>query len=250
VVLWDNIKDDHPCQLKVSPVAAISHKSRAYRLILNLFTLHIEDGVIIELVKDITEKGAPHGAIDQIGHSLKRIIHAFAEVDEDTVILMTKWDIQHGFWPINFCKGEEYNFCYVWPQAPGKPQSFVVPSSLQMGWVELAPYFCASSETAQDITIKYIETAIGSLSEHKFEAWAGTTTAIINNDTAQRDLRYVLEVYVDDYISCVNKLNMSQEEFSMEYTTFSHQAWTTARTQSWQRSSAKVTAHLKLINAS
>ena len=30
VVLWDDIKDNHPRQLKVSPVAAIQHKSRAY----------------------------------------------------------------------------------------------------------------------------------------------------------------------------------------------------------------------------
>ena len=29
VVLWDDIKHDHPRQLKISPVAAISHKSRA-----------------------------------------------------------------------------------------------------------------------------------------------------------------------------------------------------------------------------
>ena len=36
VVLWDDIKHDHPKQLKISPVAAIPHKSRAYRSILDL----------------------------------------------------------------------------------------------------------------------------------------------------------------------------------------------------------------------
>jgi hypothetical protein len=36
VVLWDNIKTNHPRQLKVSPVAVIPHKSRAYRSILDL----------------------------------------------------------------------------------------------------------------------------------------------------------------------------------------------------------------------
>ena len=45
VVLWDNIKDNHPGQLKVSSVAAIPHKSRAYRSILDLsFVLRLEDG--------------------------------------------------------------------------------------------------------------------------------------------------------------------------------------------------------------
>jgi hypothetical protein len=36
VVAWDNIKDDPPPQLKVSPIAAIPHKSKAYRSILDL----------------------------------------------------------------------------------------------------------------------------------------------------------------------------------------------------------------------
>jgi hypothetical protein len=30
VVLWDDIKHNHPKQLKISPVAAIPHKSRTY----------------------------------------------------------------------------------------------------------------------------------------------------------------------------------------------------------------------------
>ena len=45
-VLWDDIKDNHPGQLTgVSSVAAIPHKSRAYRSILDLsFVLRLEDG--------------------------------------------------------------------------------------------------------------------------------------------------------------------------------------------------------------
>ena len=44
-VLWDDIKDNHPEQLQVSSVAAIPHKSRAYRSILDLsFVLRLEDG--------------------------------------------------------------------------------------------------------------------------------------------------------------------------------------------------------------
>ncbi len=91
VVLWDDIKQHHPQQLKVSPVAAIPHKSRAYRLILDLsFALRLEDSGVIESVNDTTEKWTPRGAIDQLGHSLKRIIHAFAKADDNAVILMAK----------------------------------------------------------------------------------------------------------------------------------------------------------------
>ncbi len=98
MVLWDDIKSNHPRQLKVSLVAAIPHKLRAYRSILDLsFKLCLEDGGVVESVNDTTEKWAPKGAIDQLGHSLKRLIHAFAEADDDAVILLAKWDIQ--MWP-------------------------------------------------------------------------------------------------------------------------------------------------------
>ena len=36
IVKWDDIKDNPPASLKVSPVAAIPHKSRSFRFILNL----------------------------------------------------------------------------------------------------------------------------------------------------------------------------------------------------------------------
>lgn len=129
MVLWFDIKDNYPRQLKISPVAAIPHKSRAYRSILDLsFALLLEEGGVVESVNDTTEKLAPRGAIDQLGHSLKCIIHTFAEADDDAVILMAKWDIQDGFWRLNCREGKEWNFCYVWPQAPGEPRRIVVSS--------------------------------------------------------------------------------------------------------------------------
>ncbi len=45
----------------------------------------------------------------------------------------------------------------------------VVPTSLQMGWFESPPYFCAATETNRDIATQYCETALGSLREHKFD---------------------------------------------------------------------------------
>jgi hypothetical protein len=149
VVLWDDIKSNHPRQLKVLPVAGIPHKSRAYRSILDLsFALRLEDRGMIESVNDTTEECAPRRAIDQLGHSLKQIFHAFVEADNNAKVLTEKWDIQDGFWRLNCHKGEEWNFCYVWPQALGEPRRLVVPSSLQIGWVESAPNFCTASETA------------------------------------------------------------------------------------------------------
>jgi hypothetical protein len=103
---------------------------------------------------------------------LKRIIRAFTEVAEDEKIVMAKWDIQDGFWQLNCQKGEEWNFYYVWPQAPGAPTQLIVLTSLQMGWLESPPYFCAASETAHDVVVEYNEATIRSLPRHKFDKWA------------------------------------------------------------------------------
>ena len=44
----------------------------------------------------------------------------------------------------------------------------VVPTSLQMGWVESPAYFCAASETGRDVASRYAEMKLGSLPPHKF----------------------------------------------------------------------------------
>ncbi len=119
-------------------------------------------------MNDTTVKISPKGAIDQLRECLTRIIHAFAEADEDAKIFMAKWDIKDGFWRMDCREGEEWNFAYVLPQPEGKPVMLVVPTSLQMGWVESPPYFCAASETARDIATEYTNMPLGSLPTHKF----------------------------------------------------------------------------------
>ena len=60
VVLWDDIKHNHPRQLKISLVAAIPHKSQAYRSILDLsFALRLDNGGTVPSVNDTTQKLAP-----------------------------------------------------------------------------------------------------------------------------------------------------------------------------------------------
>jgi hypothetical protein len=80
IVLWDDIKDNPPKQLKISPIAAILHKSKAFRSIFDLsIRLRLKNGGILASVNNTTEKLAPKGAIDQIRDCLSRMIHAFAE---------------------------------------------------------------------------------------------------------------------------------------------------------------------------
>jgi hypothetical protein len=91
LVLWDDIKDNLPPQLKVSPIAAIPHNSKAFWSILDLsFRLRLKNGGFLDSVNDSMVKMAPKGALDQLGHALCRIIHAFAEADKNTKIFMAK----------------------------------------------------------------------------------------------------------------------------------------------------------------
>jgi hypothetical protein len=117
------------------------------------------------------QKTAPKGAIDQVGECLSCIIHAFAEADPTAKIFMAKWDMKDGFWRMDCAKGEEWNFAYVLPQPEGEPIKLVVSTSLQMGWVESPPYFCAATKTARDVTTECIEQPVGTLQPHKFDKY-------------------------------------------------------------------------------
>jgi len=69
----------------------IQHKSRQFWAILDLsFVIKLENGGIIPSVNDTSEKTVPKGVIDQLGHSLMRIIHVFAQADVEAKIFMAK----------------------------------------------------------------------------------------------------------------------------------------------------------------
>ena len=159
LVAWDSIKDNPSAELKISPIAAIPHKSKQFCSILDLsFNLRLKQGGIVLSVNVTTIKTAPKGAIDQLGHALTCIIHAFAEAEEDACIFMAKWDVKDGFWRLDAEESAEWNFAYVLPQHPGQPCYLMVPTSLQMGWVESPPFFCVALETARDVAQDYCET--------------------------------------------------------------------------------------------
>jgi hypothetical protein len=133
-VRWEDIKHNPPKDLKISPIAMIPHESRGFQAILDLsYSIRLR-GHTVPSVNEATEKTAPKGAINQMGHALSRIIHAFAETDEDSMIFLAKWDIKDGFWRLDCEEGQEWNFAYVLPPDHlSKDIKLVVPTSLQMG---------------------------------------------------------------------------------------------------------------------
>ena len=212
IVAWDDIQQNPPPELKISPLAMIPHKSRKFRAILDLsFPVKLDDGTIVPSVNDTTTKTAPRGAINQIGHSLQRIIHAFATADPDAKIFMAKWDIKDGFWRLDCEQGQEWNFCYVLPSLATEAVRLVVPTSLQMGWIESPPYFCTASETARDVAELYLQRPLNALPDHKFLAQTQQHSEQHTlPQTAFEPLKFVLEVYMDDFIGLAIPSSLSQ----------------------------------------
>ncbi len=183
-------------------------------MILDLsFWLRLKNGGVQAAVNDTTTKTAPAGAIDQIGECLSPIIHAFAETDETAKVCMAKWDIKDRFWRMDCAEGEEWNFAYVLPQSAGEPVQLVVPTSLQMGWVESPPYFCTATETARDVTTDYINKLVGALQKHKFERYVigdAEYNALPESCSPSNGFLYTIEVYVDDFMSLVIPVSREQ----------------------------------------
>ncbi len=207
LVPWDLIKRNPPRELKISPITAILHKSKAFCPILDLlFLLHLKNGGVFAGVNDTTMKTAPAGAINRIGDCLSRVIHTFAEANKDAKIFMAKWDIKDGFWWVDCAKGEEWNFAYVLQQRGDQPVQIVVPTSLQMGWVESPPYFCAATETSCDVVTIYIETPVNSTPKHKFKKYDSTdpeNEALLERSNLTIGFLYMAKVYLNNFMNLV-----------------------------------------------
>jgi hypothetical protein len=183
----------------------VPHKSRKFRTILDLsFAIRLQDGTYVPSVNESSKKLAPQGAIDQMGHSLSRMIHAFASTVPDEKVFMAKWDIKDGFWRLDCKEGEEWNFPYVLPEHGCKSTKLVIPCSLQMGWIESPPYFCTASETVRHVAEWYIDMPVGTVSTHKFiphtQASPSYHALPPTLSSPTNAFKYLVEVYMDDYI--------------------------------------------------
>ena len=84
--------------MKVSPIAEIPNNSKAFRSILEMsFYLNLTPHGPFPSVNKNSEKMATGGTIDQIGHVLMRLIHAFKEAPDHAKIFQAKWDIKDCF---------------------------------------------------------------------------------------------------------------------------------------------------------
>ena len=215
IVKFKDIKHNLPPNLKISPVACIPHKSKSFRVILDLsFKLKTPKETFLS-VNETTQKLAPPEAMVQLGQCIQRIIHTMEKnYDLTNPFKFCKLDIKDGFWRMVVNESDAWNFCYVLPDKTKSninidDTQIVVPHSLQMGWCESPPFFCAGSETARD-TIKNLLDQNTILQKHKFEHYMLPQT--INTHQSPKNVAEALEVFVDDFIGATNDIRQKNLE--------------------------------------
>ena len=206
---------------KVSPIAAIPHKSRAFRMILDLSNKgQRRKGLanttsVNELTRD---DSAPIHSMDQLGKVLHRVIYAVAtQPTDEGPILFCKLDIKDGYWRMCVPESEEEQFCYVLPRTPESPPDeeimLVVPAAIQMGWKLSPAFFCAATETGRDVA-EWLRLQ-PNLPQHPLEhhMMDPIPPELLHSfplpdlkhasTKALQDFYHLFEVYVDDYVGLV-----------------------------------------------
>ena len=224
LVTWDDIKHKPPPNLKVSPIAAIPHKTRQFRAILDLSFVLQSLRHNLRSVNDATKSLSHPAALDQLGHVLPRLFRLLAWAPhEQGPLMFQKLDIKDGFWRGVVEQGGEWNFCYVLPKLdPTEATQLVVPNCLQMGWAESPGYFCTGSETARDVSEHLCGMPLGTFPAHDLEDLTMEDYATEMEKLPatppsyedprgpcwlpphplfpQKDFCHLVEVYVDDFI--------------------------------------------------
>jgi len=141
IVKWEDIAQDPHPNLKISPLAAVPHKSCIYRAILDLsFQLRVGK-LKLTSVNGATTPHSLHHSMAQMGKVLPRLVYQVARTDPNLgPIYFAKWDIKDGFWRLVVSLENAWHFCYVLPKLnKDDPTEIVVPMCLQMGWCESPP---------------------------------------------------------------------------------------------------------------
>jgi hypothetical protein len=201
VFLWDDIVRMRPKNLKISPIAVVPQVNRRGRIILDLsFPVYQNVAGVMTVtqqsVNDSTVLQAPSQSVKEIGKVLPRLLQFMHDTDPGLHILFSKLNISDGFWRLIVRCADSFNFAYVLPQLAGEPTRIVVPSAVQMGWVESPTLFCTVTESARDVTQLLIDNQTllpyHSL-ENKIKIQAVPRRARTATPTA------LLQVYVDDF---------------------------------------------------
>jgi hypothetical protein len=109
---------------------------------------------------------------------------------------MSKLDISNGFWRLIVQDADCFNFAYVLPHQGGAPCKIVVPSVVQMGWVESPSLFCTVTESTHDLAQHFVDAAVP-LPPHQVKS-AMNIEDVPMRGRAEAPSK-LLQVYVDNF---------------------------------------------------
>jgi len=193
-----------PPNLKISPLAAVPHKSHPFRAIVDLsYQLCTLKNPPLN-VNDSTKPWSHPKVMKQLGQVLPHVIYNVATAPlEHGLVYLEKWDLKDGFWCLSVSSQDVWHFCHLLPALPGEPPMVVVPNSLQMGWIESPGLFCSATETARDIAQDLLNNPTLELPPHPLETFCAPTLPLATcntyNPLAAPPL-WLLEVYVNDFL--------------------------------------------------
>jgi len=213
IIRWDDIKQAPPKNLKISPLAAVPHKSRLFRAILDLsFQLRLR-GIKLPSVNAETMPLSDHKSMEQMGKVLWRLVTTVAGTKNNHgPIVFAKWDIKDGFWRLVVSEEDSWNFCYVLPRLnEDDPIEVVRPTCLQMGWTESPPLFCTATETARDIAQEKLESQ-AQLAAHPLESLCMPQEGTLPTVSEEKSdaLTTLLDVYMDDFIGLAQAITKEE----------------------------------------
>ena len=200
-------------KVKVSPIAAIPHKSRLFRMILDLSDKG-QRRTDTKSVNELTnEDTAPRLAMDNLGKVLHRFIYTVGTADPDKgPLLFCKLDIKDGFWRMCVPEDDQMQFCYVLPPLPTSDSTnptaslddvmLVVPAALQMGWTSSPAFFCAATETGRDVAEDLRlcpELPPHPLEHHMTDPIPPHLLQLPAHTPDVESLLHLFEVYIDDF---------------------------------------------------
>ncbi len=153
---WEELKHHLPANLKISPVAVVPQVGRRGKIILDLlFPVYQKINGVVNITQESMNEStvlkAPSEAVKDIGKVFLHLLQYMHNTLEGLHILFSKLDISDGFWRLVVQGADSYNFAYVLPQQDGEPIQILMPSAMQMGWIESPPLFCAVTKLAWDL---------------------------------------------------------------------------------------------------
>jgi hypothetical protein len=207
VFTWKELKCCLPANLKIYPVAVVPQVGRRGQIILDLlFPVYQKiNGVVTvtqESVNESTVLKAPSEVVKEIEKVFLRLLQYMHDMPEGLHVLFSKLDVSNGFWRLVVQEADSYNFAYVLPQQDGEPIRIVVPSAVQMEWVESPSLFCAVAKSAWDFTQHLVDNRV-CLPLHPLEDKISIKNVPMRAQTATPTK--LLQVYVDNFCNAATQ---------------------------------------------